>query len=99
MLTETIIEGKTPPPAGAAADWTIPQHWERFTAGEHEVWDTLFARQEALLASVVLTMIITVAALGLGSSLLVGLAAYGGVLAAWLRASGERLRITGLSAS
>ena len=49
MLTETIIEGQTPPPAGAAADWTIPQHWERFTAGEHRVWDTLFARQEALL--------------------------------------------------
>jgi phenylalanine-4-hydroxylase len=49
MLTETIIEGHTPPPAGAAADWTIPQHWERFTAGEHRVWDTLFARQEKLL--------------------------------------------------
>jgi phenylalanine-4-hydroxylase len=49
MLTETIIEGPTPPPAGAAADWTIPQHWERFTAEEHGVWDTLFARQQELL--------------------------------------------------
>ena len=28
-----------------AADWTIPQHWERFTAEEHRVWDLLFARQ------------------------------------------------------
>ncbi len=49
MLTETIIERHTPPPAGAAADWTIPQHWERFTAAEHRVWDTLFARQQDLL--------------------------------------------------
>lgn len=49
MLTEPIIEGQTPPPADAAADWTIPQHWERFTAEEHRVWDTLFARQQELL--------------------------------------------------
>ena len=28
MLTETIIEAKK-------ADWTIPQHWERFTPAEH----------------------------------------------------------------
>ena len=49
MLTETIIEGHTPPPAGAAADWTIPQHWQRFTPEEHAVWDTLFARQSELL--------------------------------------------------
>ena len=49
MLTETLIEGQTPPPTGAAADWTIPQHWERFTAEEHRVWDTLFARQQELL--------------------------------------------------
>ena len=39
----------TPPP-GAAADWTIPQHWERFTSEEHRVWDLLFARQQELLA-------------------------------------------------
>jgi phenylalanine-4-hydroxylase len=37
------------PPPGAAADWTIPQDWDRFTAEEHAVWDTLFARQSAML--------------------------------------------------
>ncbi len=39
----------TSPPPGAAADWTIAQNWPRFTAAEHAVWDTLFARQSALL--------------------------------------------------
>jgi phenylalanine-4-hydroxylase len=34
-------------PPGTAEDWTIPQHWERFTAEEHRVWDLLFARQKA----------------------------------------------------
>ena len=33
-----------------AADWTIPQNWERFSAEEHRVWDVLFARQQAMLA-------------------------------------------------
>jgi phenylalanine-4-hydroxylase len=33
-------------PPGTAEDWTIPQHWERFTAEEHRVWDILFARQK-----------------------------------------------------
>lgn len=37
------------PPAGAAADWTIPQRWERFTAEEHRVWDILFKRQQEML--------------------------------------------------
>ena len=37
------------PPPGAAADWTIPQQWESYTTSEHAVWDTLFARQTALL--------------------------------------------------
>jgi phenylalanine-4-hydroxylase len=37
------------PPEGAAADWTIPQGWETYTAEEHATWDTLFARQTALL--------------------------------------------------
>ena len=37
------------PPPGAAADWTIPQGWERYTPQEHATWDTLFARQTALL--------------------------------------------------
>ena len=35
---------------GIAADWTIPQRWERFTDDEHEVWDLLFARQQRQLA-------------------------------------------------
>ena len=37
------------PPPGAAADWTIPQDWDRFSDAEHGVWDTLFERQSALL--------------------------------------------------
>ena len=38
----------TPPP-GAAPDWTVPQRWDEFTAEDHWVWDTLFARQQTLL--------------------------------------------------
>ncbi len=37
------------PPPGAAADWTVPQDWDAFTAEEHARWDTLFARQSAQL--------------------------------------------------
>lgn len=37
------------PPPGAAADWTIPQNWDAFTADEHAMWDRLFARQTAML--------------------------------------------------
>ncbi|MEH3035754.1 MAG: phenylalanine 4-monooxygenase [Sphingomonas adhaesiva] len=37
------------PPEGAAADWTIPQGWDRYTAEEHATWDTLFERQARLL--------------------------------------------------
>lgn len=37
------------PPPGAAADWTIDQSWDRYTAQEHAVWDTLYERQAALL--------------------------------------------------
>ena len=37
------------PPAGAAADWTVPQRWDELTAEDHWVWDTLFARQQTLL--------------------------------------------------
>lgn len=39
---------ETPPP-GAAADWTIPQNWDAFSADEHAMWDRLFARQTAML--------------------------------------------------
>jgi phenylalanine-4-hydroxylase len=37
------------PPAGAHTDWTVPQNWDKFTADEHTMWDTLFARQTAML--------------------------------------------------
>ena len=36
-------------PDGAAADWTIPQGWDRYTPQEHAMWDRLFARQTAML--------------------------------------------------
>ena len=32
-----------------ASDWTIDQEWERYTAAEHAVWQTLFSRQSRLL--------------------------------------------------
>ncbi len=47
MDTETHVLDSPPP--GAAADWTIPQDWERYSAEEHAPWDTLFARQAKLL--------------------------------------------------
>ncbi|MDT8759045.1 phenylalanine 4-monooxygenase [Sphingomonas psychrotolerans] len=37
------------PPEGAAADWTIPQNWQAYTAEEHATWDILFERQAKLL--------------------------------------------------
>ena len=37
------------PPEGAAADWTIPQDWQAYTAEEHATWDRLYARQAKLL--------------------------------------------------
>ncbi|AQR75845.1 phenylalanine 4-monooxygenase [Sphingomonas sp. LM7] len=37
------------PPEGAAADWTIPQNWQAYSAQEHATWDTLFERQAKLL--------------------------------------------------
>ena len=51
MLTDQLIAERSPPPIGAAADWTIPQRWERFRAEEHRVWDILFSRQQALLGT------------------------------------------------
>ena len=32
-----------------AADFTIPQRWERYDAGEHAIWRTLFERQAKIL--------------------------------------------------
>src|SRR3954464_3327797 len=37
------------PPSEAAADWTVPQHWDDLTDEDHWVWDTLFARQKTML--------------------------------------------------
>jgi phenylalanine-4-hydroxylase len=37
------------PPQGAAADWTVPQKWERFGAADHATWDLLFDRQRRAL--------------------------------------------------
>ncbi len=37
------------PPHGAAADWTIAQNWDGFSAADHALWDHLFARQSAML--------------------------------------------------
>ncbi|RZF63891.1 phenylalanine 4-monooxygenase [Sphingomonas populi] len=36
-------------PAGTAADWTISQRWNRYTAAEHAMWDHLFERQAKML--------------------------------------------------
>ncbi len=32
-----------------AADWTVPQDWDAFSADDHALWDRLFARQTAML--------------------------------------------------
>ena len=37
------------PPSGAAADWTIPQGWARYTAQDHQTWVTLYDRQLSVL--------------------------------------------------
>ncbi len=37
------------PPAGAAADWTIPQGWDHYTREDHAVWLTLYERQSKVL--------------------------------------------------
>ena len=48
MINAQAAKTSQPPP-GAAADWTIPQAWPSYTADEHAMWDTLFARQAAML--------------------------------------------------
>jgi phenylalanine-4-hydroxylase len=47
----TALHGWAAGEAGrpASPDWTIPQHWERYTPEEHATWATLFRRQMALL--------------------------------------------------
>ena len=44
-----MIQTAEKPPPGAAADWTIPQDWNAYTASEHATWDGLFARQASML--------------------------------------------------
>ncbi len=43
------MAASTQSPPHARSDWTIPQDWDRYTAEEHAVWDTLFARQTGML--------------------------------------------------
>jgi phenylalanine-4-hydroxylase len=47
MADETHVPATAP--AGVAADWTVDQNWQHYTPEEHATWDTLFARQSALL--------------------------------------------------
>ncbi len=49
MLSSPDSHVHATPPPGVAEDWTIAQDWDRFTAQEHGVWDTLFARQADML--------------------------------------------------
>jgi phenylalanine-4-hydroxylase len=42
-------------PEAKWGDFVVPQHWDRFTADDHAVWDLLFARQVDLLGSRVIT--------------------------------------------
>ena len=44
-----MMDTHAEPPEGVAADWTIPQGWERYTDAEHALWDRLYARQTAQL--------------------------------------------------
>jgi phenylalanine-4-hydroxylase len=37
------------PPPGVAADWTIPQGWDAYSAAEHAIWRKLYRRQVAQL--------------------------------------------------
>ena len=50
-MDTTALHGWAAGEAGrpASPDWTIPQHWERYTPEEHATWATLYRRQMALL--------------------------------------------------
>lgn len=37
---------RPPAPAGAAPDWTVPQHWGDYSRVEHDTWNLLCARQQ-----------------------------------------------------
>ena len=49
MISATVSHVHLTPPPGAAADWTVDQRWQDFSAADHDVWDRLLARQSALL--------------------------------------------------
>jgi phenylalanine-4-hydroxylase len=49
QMADTASHIHAAPPPGADTDWTIPQNWAAFSADEHVMWDTLFARQTAML--------------------------------------------------
>ena len=46
MIADTLER-----PKAAWTDFVVPQHWDRFTAEDHAVWDLLFERQVDLLGS------------------------------------------------
>jgi phenylalanine-4-hydroxylase len=46
MSADGIAGGPSP---GARPDWTIDQAWDAYSAAEHQVWTTLYARQLELL--------------------------------------------------
>lgn len=39
------MHAKSPSPRNVMNDWTVPQRWQDYSAAEHGVWDSLFARQ------------------------------------------------------
>jgi phenylalanine-4-hydroxylase len=45
------IAEEMPPPVRSWQEYLVPQEWAHFTAEEHGVWDTLFARQVPYLGS------------------------------------------------
>ncbi|HTT09610.1 MAG TPA: phenylalanine 4-monooxygenase [Burkholderiaceae bacterium] len=49
QLSEIVKHGLAAAHVPERPDWTIDQGWERYTAEEHAVWRTLYARQSALL--------------------------------------------------
>lgn len=52
LAWETALAAKhifDTPPEGVAADWTMPQDWQAFTAEQHRTWRTLFDQQSAAL--------------------------------------------------
>jgi phenylalanine-4-hydroxylase len=44
-----LLDKVNHPPAGASADWTIPQRFEAYGEAEHRIWVTLYDRQAQIL--------------------------------------------------